>query len=186
MFIGSLAAKFKAHREELLTMENYAASPEFPELWTWEERDSKKGDILNVDGTDNPVYICIVGVVSSERLYVQPHGNYTKNFSMKMANIKLQLTLKRPDNTAFAGDFDTAIEHLEAAQDAIKVGNMPAQHFIITDGKGKKNLRMSYHIFEEKVRFLLFDTSNDLRYSSIGIQRSDESESKLYFYVSFG
>ncbi|KAF8180866.1 hypothetical protein BJ912DRAFT_929188 [Pholiota molesta] len=148
----NLVAKLVEHRQELMEMDNYAASPNFAQLWRWKKRDSKLGNILNVEGSDNPVYASVVGVVSADRLFVQAHGNYTRNaeFVMKMNSTKMQFTLKRPDNSPFAADFDAAIRHLEAAQNAIKIGSSPPRHLVITEADGAKSLRMSYPIFEEK------------------------------------
>ncbi len=87
-------------------MDNYGASAGFNDLWQWKERDSTHGDILNVTDTDEPAYIIAVGTISADKLYVKSHGNYTQSFQMKIGSAKMQFTLKRPEDTVYAADFD--------------------------------------------------------------------------------
>lgn len=135
-------------------MDNYGASVRFNDLWKWKERDATHGDILNVKDTDEPAYIIAVATVSADKLYVKSHGNYTQSFQMKLGSAKMQLTLKRPENSLYTSDFDSLLGNLEKVQDAVKSGSYPEQYLIIKDEKGNKSIRLSYPLFEPKVSFL--------------------------------
>lgn len=127
-------------------MENYATSDDFTDLGKWGS--SPSGKTLAIAGTNDPVYIIVIGVVSTSKLYVQPHGNFSNNYNMKVGNTKLQLTLCRPTGTVFENDFDKAMTNLQLAQENGKIGNEPQQYFIVVDDGGDKALRMSWPIFE--------------------------------------
>lgn len=132
-------------------MDNYGASPQFNNLWQWKERDATHGDILNVKDTEEPAYIMAVATISADKLYVKSQGNYTQSFQMKLGSAKMQLTLKRPEDTIYAADFDTLLANLEKVQDAVKTSTYPQQYLIIQDDKGNKCIRLSYSLFEPKV-----------------------------------
>lgn len=143
-------------------MDNYGASLKFNDLWQWKERDATHGDILNVKDTDEPAYVMAVGTVSADKLYVKPHGNYTQSFQMKLGSAKMQLTLKRPEGTIYAANFDTLLSNLEGVQDAVKTSTYPQQYLIIHDDKGKKGIRLSYPLFEPKVCETIFCKFQDI------------------------
>ena len=99
----------------------------------------------------------VVGTVSPNRLYLEPHGNFNPNFEKtSLETSKLQFQLVPPSrHPEFEDDFNRGVKVLEILQKiACKDGPEP-EHFVVTDG-GKKALKFSSPLFEKRVNFFFF------------------------------
>lgn len=110
-------------------------------------------DLYVVKGTvgrSQPVHIMIVGVISSDKAHLMPHGNYDPTY-MPVENVgkkaKLQFVIASPaDDPDFASDYETAVERLLAVQEEVSGSPTRREHFI--EGG---NLKLNFYLFSEKV-----------------------------------
>lgn len=139
-------------RNNLLSLHQYAASEQFLTLGVWDR--ARMEDLYVVRGTvgrTSPVHIMVVGVISSDKASLQPHGNYDPAFMQTPDVIakkaKLQFVISSPaDDPEFAADYALAIERLKAIQEEIAGSPSRREHFI--DGQ---SLKLNFNLFSEKV-----------------------------------
>ena len=109
----------------------------------------------NFDSEDSPssrATCAVVGTVSSNRLFLEPHGNYNPNFEKTaLETSKAQFQLVPPSHfPEFGVDFGHGIKHIEAIQKKAITEGPPAEHFVVMDGT-KKGLKFSWPLFEKRV-----------------------------------
>ena len=94
----------------------------------------------------------IVGTISSNRLFLEPHGNFNPNFEKTtLQTSKAQFQLVSPTlHPEFEIDFKHCIKNLEALQRLASKEGPPPEHFIVTEG-GKKALKFSWPLFKKRV-----------------------------------
>lgn len=93
----------------------------------------------------------VVGTVSPNRLFLEPHGNYNPSFEKTaLETSKAQFQIISPAlHAEFETDFNRGIKNIEILQKtAIKEGPA-AEHFVVTDGT-KKALKFSWPLFEKR------------------------------------
>ena len=101
----------------------------------------------------------IVGKVSTNRAFLEPHGNYNPNFEKtSLETSKVQFLLVAPTSQPdFETDFATSLDRIETIQrKAIKEGPS-AEHFIVSDGIHRA-FKLSWPIFEKRVCVGLFNS----------------------------
>jgi hypothetical protein len=110
-----------------------------------------KDDNPSVDATTLAT-CAVVGMVSSERLYLEGHGNYNPKFNnSSLETSKYQFQLVAPTfDPDFESDFNIGIERLELLQSQACTKGPAAQHFIVSDDR-RKALRFNWPLFEKRV-----------------------------------
>ena len=95
----------------------------------------------------------VVGKVSTNRAFLEPHGNYNPNFEKtSLESSKIQFQLIAPtSHPEFEIDFGHAINRIVSIQKKTIKEGPPAEHFVVTDGI-KPALKFSWPIFEKRVR----------------------------------
>jgi hypothetical protein len=94
----------------------------------------------------------VVGTVSSQKLFLEPHGNFNPTFeNSALENSKVQFQLLSPTvYPEFDADYGRGIKLIERLQrQVIKEGPDP-EHFIVSDGL-KKALKFSWPLFKKRV-----------------------------------
>lgn len=131
-------------------------------------------DLYVVKGTvgrNQPVQITVVGVVSSDKAHLMPHGNYDPSY-MPIESIakkaKLQFVLSSPaDDPDFASDYEISLDRLKAVQEDVAGSPTRREHFI--EGG---NMKMNFYLFSKKVSaslgifFFFFFFESHTRYLS--------------------
>ncbi|KAF8798368.1 hypothetical protein BYT27DRAFT_7343617 [Phlegmacium glaucopus] len=133
----------------------YIASDDFESQLMW-LKTSRQSELMMVseDRNDKPterVTCAVVGTISSNRLFLEPHGNFNPNFNNgALENAKAQFMLVAPSaDGIFHSDFKTGIERIERIQNkAVSEGPHP-QYFIVTDGD-QTGLKFSWPLFEKR------------------------------------
>jgi hypothetical protein len=95
----------------------------------------------------------VVGIVSANRLFLEPHGNFNPNFEKTaLETSKAQFQLISPTvYPEFESDFSRGIKNIETLQNQTIREGPEAEHFIVSDGV-KKALKFSWPLFEKRVR----------------------------------
>jgi hypothetical protein len=97
--------------------------------------------------------ICaVVGTVSSQKLFLEPHGNYNPTFeNSTLETSKAQFQLLSPTvYPEFDADYNRGVKLIERLQrQVIKEGPDP-EHFIVSDGLNKA-LKFSWPLFNKRV-----------------------------------
>lgn len=127
----------------LLDTSTYVTSSDFTSHVVWLKNGHQNDLMLRVapaepDARPTERATCaIVGkVLSANRAFLEPHGNYNPNFektSLEMSKVQFLLVAptSHPD---FETDFATSLDRIETIQrKAIKEGPS-AEHFIVSDG----------------------------------------------------
>lgn len=112
---------------------------------------------LERSNTPCPRATCaVVGIVSPNRLFLEPHGNYNPNFEKTaLETSKAQFMLVAPTlHPEFEADFEQGIKSIESVQKMACKDGPGAEHFVISDN-GKKGLKFSSPLFEKRVCILL-------------------------------
>ncbi|KAF8815383.1 hypothetical protein BYT27DRAFT_7333929 [Phlegmacium glaucopus] len=142
-------------RANLMNTPTYVASEEFKSQLMWVKGTTQNDLMIVLEKCNNKPTIratcVVVGIISSKRLFLEPHGNYNPNFnSPKLEASKAQFMLTAPPvDGVFNVDFKLGIEHLEKIQNkAVLEGNKP-QHFIVVDGE-QTGMKFSWPLFEKR------------------------------------
>ena len=147
----------------LLDTQTYVATPGFGTRVAWSKSGNQDNLVYSssvVEDSDAPslqATCAVVGTVSPNRLYLEPHGNFNPNFEKtSLETSKLQFQLVPPSrHPEFEDDFNRGVKVLESLQKiACKDGPEP-EHFVVTDG-GKKALKFSSPLFEKRVNIFFF------------------------------
>jgi hypothetical protein len=150
------------HRQQLMQKANYVASADFPLLWAWESSGGPQGKrlIVSGEGPIEEVYCRVVGIVGTEKSYLERHGNYNPDWASNtpMNKAKLQFTLNKPNDPTFGPDFTVAYSRLEGIQDRVAIGN-DRSWFLMN-----KAMRVSFPLWQVKVckQFPLLSFVNSL------------------------
>jgi hypothetical protein len=134
----------------------YVASMNFTSNVEWLETGSQvelMNASLNGDNAEPARATCaVVGVVSSLRLLLEPHGNYNPNYEKAVLETsKLQFQITCPtSHPEFATDFDVALQHIDHVQKKAITEGPKAENFIVADSV-KKALKFSWPLFEKRV-----------------------------------
>lgn len=92
----------------------------------------------------------MVGVISSDKAYLQSHGNYDPTYiplDMMGRKAKLQFVISPPvDDPDFAADYALALERLKVIQEDIAGSVARREHFI--EGE---HMKMNFNLFTKKV-----------------------------------
>jgi hypothetical protein len=145
-------------RTSLLNTATYVASSEFVSQVEWLKSSNQSDLVLASADSEDPstpssrATCAVVGTVSPNRLFLEPHGNYNPNFEKSsLETSKAQFQLVAPTvHPKFEGDFNHGIKNMETIQNMACKDGPGAEHFIIMDG-GKKNLKFSWPLFEKRV-----------------------------------
>ena len=144
-------------RASLLNTPTYVASDGFVSQVEWFKNSNQSDLVVASSKFEGPptsrVTCVVVGTVSPNRLYLEPHGNYNPNFEKTaLETSKAQFQLIAPtDHPEFEDDFNRGIKNLDTIQKmAVKEGPSP-EHFIVMDGI-KKALKFSWPLFGKRVR----------------------------------
>lgn len=149
-------------RTSLLNTATYVGAQDFLSHVVW-TKTGIQNDLMNtasdIDGTppDSDRATCaVVGTVSPNRLFLEPHGNYNPMFeNSALESSKVQFQLITPVvHPEFADDFVLGIEHIEKLQNKAITEGPSAEHFVVMDGQ-KKALKFSWPLFEKRVSFPL-------------------------------
>ena len=94
----------------------------------------------------------MVGTVSPNRLFLEPHGNFNPTFEKTtLETSKAQFQLISPSlHPEFDSDFAHGIKNIEAIQKLAYKDRPDPEHFVVTDS-GKKGLKFSWPLFEKRV-----------------------------------
>jgi hypothetical protein len=148
-------------RASLLNTPTYVASVGFVSQVGWVKSSNQSELVVastDVEDTETPTSratCAVVGTVSPNRLYLEPHGNYNPNFEKTaLETSKAQFQLVSPTlHPDFVVDFDRGIKNIETIQKMAFKEGPSAEHFVVTDN-GKKALKFSCPLFEKRVRQL--------------------------------
>jgi hypothetical protein len=140
-------------------MPTYVASQGFASRVVWLKSNNQSDlvlastDLGDLETASSQATCAIVGTISSNRLFLEPHGNFNPNFEKTtLQTSKAQFQLVSPTlHPEFEIDFKHSIKNLEALQRLASKEGPPPEHFIVTEG-GKKALRFSWPLFEKRVR----------------------------------
>jgi hypothetical protein len=152
----------------LLNTPTYVASSGFARQVEWMKSGNQNDLIvatcdLERSNTPCPRATCaVVGTVSPNRLFLEPHGNYNPNFEKTaLETSKAQFMLISPTlYPEFEADFDQGIKSIESVQKMACKDGPGAEHFVISDS-GKKGLKFSSPLFEKRVCILLSFPSHE-------------------------
>jgi hypothetical protein len=143
-------------RANLLNTPTYIASDDFLATVEWHKVGNQKELMIKPDDpkespTDKAT-CAVVGVVSGERLFVEPHGNFNPKFNNPFESAKAQFQIKSARQyPEFDADFTLGIRRLEQLQVQGIMENSPKpEHFIVVDN-GENALRFSTPLFEKRV-----------------------------------
>ena len=115
--------------QDILLQENgYSATAQFSSTYFWHAL--KTGNVLIDSCNKQNAVISIVGHVLENHLDCTPSSNFADRSFDKLAMAKFQLLLGKPDDTIFAADFNTAMQHLVELQQKISPGK-PGQNLIV-------------------------------------------------------
>ena len=94
----------------------------------------------------------VVGTISANRLFLEPHGNYNPNYDKtSLETSKVQFQLVSPAlHPEFDADFKRGVKNLEAIQKMAYKEGPAAEHLIIVEA-GRKALKFSWPLFEKRV-----------------------------------
>jgi hypothetical protein len=146
-------------RATLLNTPAYVASDDFMAHVQWSDAGAHNDLVIAKAPNDpnviasEPATCAIVGTVSRNKIFLEPHSNYNPNFEKTaLETSKMQFQLVCPTaHPEFVGDFDRGVARIESLQKlSIKEGPN-AQHFVVSDGL-KKALKFSSPLFEKRVR----------------------------------
>ncbi|KAF8055153.1 hypothetical protein FPV67DRAFT_1367531, partial [Lyophyllum atratum] len=151
-------------RKRLMGLRGYAANPQFTDTVSWTQDQSgnmlverqlgaKKSD---ADGPVNDAVCIVVGLVSSNKLFTTPGGNYNAEFNT-FSTAKFQLTLLSPDDPDFGPDYPVALDNLASCQRATATGN-DHRYLILESGPGNRSLRLSAPMMESRTSDGLYFT----------------------------
>jgi hypothetical protein len=151
-------------RNALLESWQYIANPEFSSYAHWDPINATSNELRDPDG--NPASIVIVGQVVTDKLAVDPLGNfqsqgerqqryqdssnYTRD-SISCVNSKLVIVLRRPTASLWRADYDTATARLDALQEKVAKPSAPRQHLLDKD-QDPPFLRISFPLWDKKVK----------------------------------
>jgi hypothetical protein len=145
-------------RASLLNTPSYIASAEFPTHVAW-EKSGNQNDLIEAQSNkedNSPVCVratcAVVGTISSDRLYLEPHGNYNPNFDRAaLESSKLQFQIVAPaSHPEFKADFELGINHIDSVQNKAISQGPKGEHFVVKDSY-QKALRFSSPLFEKRV-----------------------------------
>jgi hypothetical protein len=142
----------------LLNTPTYVASTDFVSQVVWLRSNNQSDLVLasaEVNDPDSPpprVTCAVVGTVSPNRLFLEPHGNYNPNYDKtSLETSKVQFQLVSPAlQSEFDADFKRGVKNLEAVQRKAYKDGPAAEHFIIVEA-GRKALKFSWPLFEKRV-----------------------------------
>ena len=108
----------------------------------------------------------VIGTVSRNRLFLEPHGNYNPNFEKTaLETSKAQFQIVSPtDYPQLNADFDQGTEHIRSLQRSIIKEGPDAEHFVVMDGL-KTALKFSWPLFEKRVKHNLITLPRRTDYS---------------------
>ena len=140
----------------LLNTPTYIASADFISHVQW-SKSANQNDLVfalnDAEMTPPKQATCaVVSIVSLNRLFLEPHGNYNPSFEKTtLETLKAQFQLVSPTlHPEFKINLNLGISHLKTIQrNAIKEGPA-AQHFVVSDGL-KRALKFSSPLFEKRV-----------------------------------
>lgn len=133
-------------REKLLKSTVYAASPIFADTFSWHSQ--RTGQVLVKTKNKQNAVLAVVGRVLENRCDCSAKGNFDNRTWEKLAKAKYQFLLGKPQNTVFAGDFDTALKKLNGLQNTIATWP-ERENFIVRDNQ-ETVLRFTRTIFEQR------------------------------------
>jgi len=152
-------------RTSLLNTPTYVASPGFLSQVVW-TKSSNQNDLVNAatdsETTDAPssrATCAVVGCVSPNRLFLEPHGNYNPSFeNTALETSKAQFQLVSPTiHPEFDIDFNHGIKNIENIQKRVCKEGPGAEHFVVSDG-GLRALKFSWPLFEKRVGFSILSS----------------------------
>ena len=153
----------------LLNIPTYLGSAEFLSRVQW-LKTGIQNDLVIARTLDDSKEIpptratcAIAGIISPNRLLLEPHGNFNPNFEKNLLETsKVQFQLVSPIvHSDFDADFNRGICHIESLQKHAIQEGPEGEHFIVADGQHRA-LRFSSPLFEKRVsncisiRLLLF------------------------------
>lgn len=107
------------------------------------------------DAPSDKATCAVVGTVSPERMYLEPHGNFTTAYGNGLETSKAQFQIIPSDiHTEFGEDLKLGIRHLERLQNKVITEGPDPEHFITWDGRTKA-LKFSWPLFTKRVCVLL-------------------------------
>ncbi|KAH9483663.1 hypothetical protein JR316_0003133 [Psilocybe cubensis] len=131
----------------------YTARKDFSAGVVWKKIRGVDTLVVN-NGADGPVDIAhpvLVGRVSDDRPWLEPHGSFNPKYDPEKAikQAKLAITVVSPiGDPDFEVDFTPSINSLINVQKAIATSNMH-QHLLISIGEGT-GIRLNFPIWEKK------------------------------------
>jgi hypothetical protein len=152
-----------AKRDALIESWQYIACNDFSSYAHWSPINATSNELRDPD--DNPATIVIVGQVVTDKLTVDPLGNYqsqtdkqqryqnsdsknTRDYSC--VNAKQVIVMRRPTPSLWKSDYDTATGKLDALQEKVAKTKAPRQHLLDKD-QDPPFVRVSFPLWEKKV-----------------------------------
>ncbi|KAF8802411.1 hypothetical protein BYT27DRAFT_7261183 [Phlegmacium glaucopus] len=142
-------------KANLKNTSTYVGSDNFDSQLVWlKNNNQNKLMIVPEDHKEKPfmqVTWAVVGVVSFQRLFLEPHGNFNPIFEKSaLENSKAQFMLISPPiDNEFYSDFQLAIEHIKNLQNKVVSTGPDPKYFLIEDGR-QTGMRFSSPLFEKR------------------------------------
>jgi hypothetical protein len=138
----------------------YVACADFPAHVAW-DKSGNQNDLVQAPTSDDGIpavraTCAVVGTISSDRLYLEPHGNYNPNFERAaLESSKLQFQIVAPaSHPDLKNDFDIGINHIDQVEARAIMQGPKCEHFVVKNSY-QKALRFSWPLFEKQVSFVV-------------------------------
>jgi hypothetical protein len=147
-------------RDALYSSWQYIANPEFTTYAHWESINATSNELRDPDC--NPATIVIVGQVVTDKLAVDPLGNFQSQEERQQRyqdsdtrnktciNAKQVIVLRRPKASLWKPDYDAATARLHDLQEKVAKPNAPRQHLLDKD-QDPPFVRVSFPLWDKKV-----------------------------------
>jgi hypothetical protein len=146
-------------QKALLDSWQYLGSHEFTTYAHWEAINPMSNELRDPDG--NPATIVIVGQVVTEKLAVDPLGNFQSQEERQQRyqdsdsrnktclNAKQVMVLCCPKASIWHSDYETSTMHLNDLQEKVAKPNAPRQHLLDKEQE-PPFVRLSFPLWEKK------------------------------------
>jgi hypothetical protein len=135
----------------------YVVCADFPAHVAW-DKSGNQNDLVQAPTSDNGMpavraTCAVVGTISLDRLYLEPHGNYNPNFERAaLESSKLQFRIVAPaSHPDLKNDFDIGINHIDQVEARAITQGPKGEHFKVKDRPGwlSEGIEVSLATFQE-------------------------------------
>jgi hypothetical protein len=123
----------------------------FLSLTSWYSRNGGFYDELYDEQCYTPVACKIVGTVSSNGLYIEPHGDFNPPGELKDALLRFTLEKPHVEYAQYREDFDIGVDTLKTLINSLC--DNPKTSNLIEESDGRRALTFSHPVFSKKVGF---------------------------------